>query len=216
MATILGIDEAGRGAVLGPLVIAGVLIDEKDEKTLKALGVKDSKMLTPEQREHLAPNIRRIAKDWIVLKITAKEIDEQRERINLNRIEAEKMAEIIKVMKADRAYVDAPQVSTGKFKALLQGLTKTETDIIAENYADTKYPVCSAASVLAKVERDAEVRKIEKQNGIKVRTGYPHDPDTIEFLERCNGKYPDFVRTSWVTITVMDGKRKQKGLKEFS
>lgn len=215
MTTILGIDEAGRGAVLGPLVIAGVVIDEADSKTLKALGVKDSKLLTPEQREQLAPNIRRIAKDWVVIKISAREIDQLRERINLNRIQAEKMAEIIRAMKADKAYIDAPQVSTGKFKLLLQGLTKTETELVVENYADKKYPVCSAASVLAKVERDAEVRKIEKQHGIRVRTGYPHDQDTIDFLKRCKGKYPDFVRTSWVTVTEMDGKRKQKALNEF-
>ena len=216
MATILGIDEAGRGAVIGPLVVAGVLIDEKDHNTLKALGVKDSKLLTPEQREHMAPNIRRIAKDWVVIKISAKEIDESRLRINLNKIEAEKMAEIIKAMKADTAYVDAPQVSTEKFRALLEGMAKNHTKIVAENYADKTYPVCSAASVLAKVERDAEVRKIEKQHGIKVRTGYPHDQDAIEFLKRCKGNYPDFVRKSWVTITDMDHKRKQKALKEFS
>lgn len=197
------------------MVIAGVIIDEADSRTLRALGVRDSKLLTPEQRERLAPNIRRIAKDWVVLKISAKEIDELRKRINLNKIEAEKMAEIIRAAKADTAIVDAPQVSTGKFKALLEGLAKNKTKIICENYADVKYPACSAASVIAKVERDAEVRKIEKQHGIKVRTGYPHDPDTIAFLKRCKGKYPDFVRTSWVTVAELAGKRKQKSLAEF-
>lgn len=110
MSTILGCDEAGRGAVIGPLVIAGVIIDEADSKALKALGVKDSKLLSPEQRERLAPNIKRIAKDWIVIKISAKEIDEMRKRINLNLIEAEKIAEIIRAANADTAIVDAPQV----------------------------------------------------------------------------------------------------------
>lgn len=98
---------------------------------------------------------------------------------------------------------------------LLEGLAKNRTKIVAENYADKKYPVCSAASVIAKVERDAEVRKIEKEHGIKVRTGYPHDPDTIAFLKRCNGEYPDFVRKSWVTIIDMESQRKQKALNQF-
>ncbi|MEM7821122.1 MAG: ribonuclease HII [Candidatus Aenigmatarchaeota archaeon] len=215
MATILGIDEAGRGAVIGPLVIAGVVIDEKDSKVLAALGVKDSKLLTPDKREALAPNIKRIAKDWIILKISAKEIDALRERINLNKIEAEKIAEIIRAAKADTAIIDTPQVSVSKFKTLLEGLVKNKTKIIAENYADKKYPVCSAASILAKVERDAEVRKIEKEHGIKVRTGYPHDPETIEFLKRCKGHYPDFVRKSWATVIELNGKSKQKSLGEF-
>lgn len=215
MTTVLGIDEAGRGAVIGPLVIAGVIVDEQDQKTLKALGVKDSKMLTPEKREALAPNIKRIAKDYIIIKITAQEIDEKRKRINLNRIEAEKMAEIIRAAKADVAIVDAPQVSTQKFRMVLEAMVKNNTKIIAENYADKKYPVCSAASVIAKVERDAEVRKIEKQHGIKVRTGYSHDPDTIAFLKRCKGDYPDFVRKSWATAINHSGKAKQKALGEF-
>lgn len=217
MATILGIDEAGRGSVIGPLVIGGVLIDEKDEAKLRRIGVRDSKMLTPRQREILYPKIKKIAKDYVSLKISAKEIDELRKIINLNKIEAAKMAQIIKTMKADRAYVDAPQVSTEKFKMILLALAKNKTEIIAENYADLKYPVVSAASVIAKVERDREIEKIKKRIKYDFGVGYPHDERTINFLKHLiqKGKYPDFVRKSWVTALEIKKGKEQKTLKEY-
>ena len=77
MSTILGIDEAGRGSVIGPMVIAGVMIDEKDSDKLKKIGVKDSKMLSPSQREKLYPLIKKIAKDYIALKVSAKKLTNQ-------------------------------------------------------------------------------------------------------------------------------------------
>lgn len=212
---ILGIDEAGRGAVIGPLLIAGALAEEKDLPKLKAIGVKDSKLLSPKQREKLYPQIKKILKDFVIIKISAKQIDELRKRINLNKIEAEKMAQIIKAVKADKAIVDAPQVSTEKFKDYLNALAKSKTEIIAENFADRKYVIVAAASILAKVERDREIREIEKKNKIFVRTGYPHDENTIIFLKSCKGKFPDFVRKSWITVQEMLKKKKQTTLKEF-
>ena len=175
---------------------------------LKAIGVKDSKLLTAEKREKLYPQIKKILKDFAIIKISAKQIDELRKRINLNKIEAEKMAQIIKVMRADKAIVDAPQVSTEKFKDYLNALAKNKTEIVAENFADRKYVIVAAASILAKVERDREIREIEKKNKIFVRTGYPHDENTINFLKSCKGRFPDFVRKSWVTVQEMIKKKK--------
>lgn len=217
MTTILGIDEAGRGSVIGPLVVAGVMIDEKDHEKLRSLGVKDSKMLTPEQRTKLYPLIKKIAKDYVALHISAKEIDELMKVKNLNVIEAERMAEIIKAMNADRAYVDAPQVSTGKFKAFLKKLAKNGTEIIAENKADVNHPVCSAASVIAKVERDAEVEKLKKLVGFDFGVGYSHDAKSIEFVKRAldQKKHLEFIRHSWLTVDDIKCKREQKTLKEY-
>lgn len=219
MATILGIDEAGRGAVIGPLVLAGVMIDEKDEQKLRDIGVKDSKMLKPEQRERMFEQIKAVAKDYAIVKISAKEIDEGRVIKNLNRLEAEKMGEIIRILKADRAYVDAPQVSTDKFKQYLLALAKNHTEIIAENYADKTYPVCSAASILAKVERDREIEELKKEVGYDFGVGYSHDERTINFLrhllDKHKGEFPDFVRKSWITAIDIKEKRAQKKLAEF-
>ena len=217
MTTILGIDEAGRGSVIGPMVLAGVLIDKKDENKLRKIGVKDSKLLSPLQRKRLYPLITKIAKDHVSIKISAKEIDELRKTTNLNKIEAEKMAQIIKTMKADTAYVDAPQVSTEKFKAILLALAKNKTEIISENYADLKYPVCSAASIIAKVERDKEVEKIKKIVGFDFGVGYSHDTRSIEFVKKAlkEKKYLEFIRHSWITVSDIKSKKEQKTLEEY-
>ena len=217
MTTILGIDEAGRGSVIGPMVIAGVMIDEKDEGKLRKIGAKDSKMLSPHQRERLYPLIKKIAKDYVALKVSAKEIDEMRKEKNLNIIEAEKMAQIIKALKADKAYVDTPQASTVKFKAILLNLAQNHTEIIAENYCDERYPVCSAASIIAKVERDSEVEKIKKIVGFDFGVGYSHDARSIEFVKKClkEKKFLEYIRQSWVTVDSLKSKKEQKSLKEY-
>ena len=217
MKTILGIDEAGRGSVIGPMVIAGVMIDEKDHEELRKMGVKDSKMLSPAQRRRIYPLIKKIAKDYVAIQVSAKEIDESRKEKNLNIIEAEKMAQIIKIMKADKAYVDTPQASTEKFKAILLNLAKNHTEIIAENYCDERYPVCSAASIIAKVERDREVEKIKKIVGFDFGVGYSHDARSIEFIKKSlkEKKNLEFIRHSWVTVDGLKSKKEQKTLKEY-
>ena len=206
-----------KGSVIGPLVVAGVMIDEKDESKLRNIGVKDSKMLSPRQREKLFPLIKKIAKDYVALKISAKEIDELRKEKNLNIIEAEKMAQIIKSLNADKAYVDTPQASTEKFKAILLNLAKNHTEIIAENYCDERYPVCSAASIIAKVERDKEVEKIKKIVGFDFGVGYSHDIRSINFVKKClkEKKHLEFIRHSWVTVDGLKSKKEQKSLKDF-
>jgi ribonuclease HII len=214
---LLGIDEAGRGSVVGPMMIAGAMIDEKDEHKLREIGVKDSKLLTPKRREQLYAELKKILKDYVVLKVSAQDIDELRKRKNLNLIEAERMAEIIRTMKADVAYVDAPQVSTGKFRDVLEALAKSSTRIVAENYADKKFPVCSAASILAKVERDADIEQIKRKVGVNFGVGYPHDERTISFVKEClkENRFMEYIRQSWVTVLEMKGKEKQKLLAEF-
>ncbi len=217
MTTILGIDEAGRGSVIGPMLLAGVLIDKKNENKLRKIGVKDSKLLSSLQRKRLYYLIKKIAKDYVSLKISAKEIDELRKTTNLNKMEAEKMAQIIKIMKADTAYVDAPQVSTEKFKAILLALAKNDTEIVAENYADLKYPVVSAASIIAKFERDREIEKIKKIVGFDFGVGYSHDVRSIEFVKKClkEKKHLEFIRHSWITVKDIKSKKEQKTLKEY-
>ena len=217
MTKILGIDEAGRGSVIGPMVLAGVLINKKHENKLRKIGVKDSKLLSPLQRKKLYYLIKKIAKDYVSLKISAKEIDDLRKTTNLNKMEAEKMAQIIKIMKADIAYVDAPQVSTEKFKGILLPLAKNDTEIIAENYADLKYPVVSAASIIAKFERDREIEKIKKIVKFDFGVGYSHDARSIEFVKKClkEKKHLEFLRHSWVTVKDIKSKKEQKTLKEY-
>ncbi len=208
---------AQRGAVVGPLVVAGAVCEEKDLEKLKAIGVKDSKLLTPEQREKIYSKLKKILKDWACLKISAQQIDELRKIKNLNVIEAEHMAQIIKALGADVAYVDAPQVSTEKFKNVLLALAKNHTKIISENYADKKYVIVGAASILAKVERDAEIKKIKKLVGEDFGVGYSHDQNTRKFVEKClrEKKHLEWIRHSWETVKEMNEERQMKSLKNF-
>lgn len=214
---VLGIDEAGRGAIIGPLVIAGALIEEEKLSKMKEIGVKDSKLLTPMQREKLYDKIIKLLKDFTIIKISAKDIDEMMKIKNLNRIECEKMAEIIKTLSPDVAYLDAPQVNIEKFKEYVSSLAKNDTKIIAENYADRKYVIVAAASIIAKVERDREVERIKKITNTDFGVGYPHDEKTIMFVRNCikTGKYLEYVRKSWVTFSNLSGEEKQKKLSEY-
>ncbi len=214
---ILGIDEAGRGSVIGPMVFGGVVLEKKDLRKLKEINVKDSKLLTAKQREELYPLIKKIAKDYVTLKVSAQEIDELRKRINLNKIEAEKIAQIIKTMGADEAYVDAPQVSTGKFKKILEELAKNHTKLIVENYADSKYRICGAASILAKVERDEEIQRLKEKTKFDLGVGYSHDERSREFVRRFmdHKKFSKYIRHSWVTVSDIREEKEQKNLGDF-
>lgn len=200
---ILGIDDAGRGAVIGPLVIAGVLMKEEDIPKLVQLGVKDSKLLSPRRRELLAVEIKRIALKHSVIKLSPKDIDKVvqtgRKLHKLNRLEAQTMAKVIELLKPDIAYVDASDVLEERFKKHISECLPFKVEIISEHKADRKYPIVSAASIIAKVERDKEIAELKEKHG-DFGCGYPTDPKTISFLRRCLkkfGEYPDFVRKSW-------------------
>ncbi len=216
---ILGIDEAGKGAVVGSLFIGGALITEDKKAELRRLGVKDSKDIAPDKRDGMENGIKSIVDDFIVLEIPANKIDELREEMNLNQIEVVKMAEMINKLKPDVVIIDSPQASTEKFASYVRAkLDNKDIEIICENKADEKYPPVSAASVLAKVSRDRSIRNLEEELGVELRSGYPHENVVIKHLEEVwdrEGKWPDYVRKSWNTAIKIVGKKEQKGLQDF-
>ncbi|MDH4221386.1 MAG: ribonuclease HII [Candidatus Bathyarchaeota archaeon] len=200
---IAGVDEAGRGPIIGPLVVAGVLLDEKDLPKLMYLGVKDSKRLLPRRREELAAEIKELALKYHVAMLSPAEIDrvvETGKKLHkLNRLEAQTMAKVIKILKPDVAYVDASDVLADRFKQHIAENLTFKVQIISEHKADVKYPIVSAASIIAKVERDRALSALQEKYG-NMGCGYATDHNTIKFLEkwiRTFGFYPDFVRKSW-------------------
>ena len=198
---ILGIDEAGRGPVIGPLVIAGVMVDEEGLKRLIGLGVKDSKKLSPLQRNELYQGIIGFAATHVV-KIQAKELDRLMVRKGLNEIEAKHFAEIIEKTAPIKAYVDAADVSPRNFELMIRGHLKALPALVVEHKADERYPVVSAASIVAKVERDREISALHKIYG-DFGSGYPSDPKTNAFLNTCfqkNRSFPECVRKKWKTV----------------
>ncbi|WP_407421203.1 ribonuclease HII [Methanobrevibacter sp.] len=201
---ILGIDEAGRGSVLGPLVIAGVIIPEKMNKILERMGVKDSKRLAPHRRTILSRKLKKMF-DYDIVVISALEIDQMRaDGINLNDIEKNAMRDLIIKMNPEKAIVDAVDVKAERFQDSL--CKSTDVDVVAEHKADDKYIQVSAASIIAKAERDAQIEEINKEY-IKmggIGSGYPSDPTTKEFLTNFTyDEMPDFVRRSWATVSKM-------------
>lgn len=203
---VAGVDDAGRGSAIGPLVIAGVLMKEQDLPKLVGLGVRDSKLLTPHRREILAPQIKQIAESHAIVKLAPSEIDEVvfngRKLRKLNWLEAQTMAKVLQTLRPDKAYVDASDVLEERFKQDILDCLPFKISIVSEHKADKTYPIVSAASIIAKVERDKEIAKLADKYG-DFGSGYPSDPRTTAFLMKCIRKmeeYPDFVRKSWKPV----------------
>ena len=200
---VAGVDEAGRGCVIGPLVVAGVLVKAENLPLLVELGVKDSKLLTAKKREALFPEILRLSESHHIVKVLPYEIDEavrsNRRLHKLNRLEAQTMAKIIQTLKPDEAYVDAADVLEYRFKNHIRECLTIKTRIISKHKADRIYPVVSAASIIAKVTRDHEIADLREKYG-DFGSGYLTDDKTMIFLKQLlekNHEYPSCVRKSW-------------------
>src|SRR3989338_7431140 len=143
---IAGIDEAGRGPCLGPLVMAIALIDKQDEERLVELGVKDSKMLSVKERERQFPQIKGMVLESHTSHINADEIDALIERKSLNEIEAMHAAKLISLLsrKPDVVYVDSPDVVMSEFAKRIGKFLPFPVKIISEHKADVNYPIVSA------------------------------------------------------------------------
>ncbi|MFW5990776.1 MAG: ribonuclease HII [Candidatus Nanoarchaeia archaeon] len=214
MGLICGIDEAGRGPVIGPMIMAGVLIDEKKTTALSELGVKDSKLIPKEKRELLYDKILKIVHKFHIIVLTPKEIDDAllSENMNLNWLEAKAQAEILEKLSPKKAYIDCPSVNTEAFCNYLKGNLAHQVEIVMEHGADKKYLAASAASILAKVTRDREIKKLQHEHG-DFGSGYPSDAKTKEFIKD-NHELPIF-RRSWKPWQKIQESKKQRSLGDF-
>jgi ribonuclease HII len=201
---IMGVDEAGRGPVIGPMVICCAAVADKRLREVKALGVKDSKLLTPKKRLELSASIREICK-YELLVLEPGQIDARvPDEATINQLEAECFARVIRAMgsKPKVVYLDACDVNAERFGINVKKGLDFEVEIVSRHKADRDYPIVSAASILAKVHRDALVEAISESIGEDVGSGYPNDPVTIEFLKsyyKKNKSMPPFVRQTWKT-----------------
>jgi len=216
MAIVCGIDDAGRGPVIGPMVLAGALINGNDLQKLKELGVKDSKLLSPKKREELYNHIISLAKNYKIIVVSPEEIDQalESDTSNLNILESKKFAQIINVLKPEKTIVDCPSNNIVAYTSYLKTLLKVDTKLECHHKADFKFIEVGCASILAKVTRDREIEKIQKRIKIDFGSGYPSDPLTKEFLKKNWNKYPDIFRHSWATFKeVSEGKSSKKQMK---
>ncbi|MDR0912882.1 MAG: ribonuclease HII [Methanobrevibacter sp.] len=207
---ILGIDEAGRGPVIGPLVVAGVIIPDEKLKILERMGVRDSKRLTENRRTILSRKLKNMF-DYEIVEISAKDIDDLRSKeINLNKIERMAIVKIIDKIAIehdfDLAIIDSLDIKPERLKYQLEFEVSDDIEIIAEHKADDNYLQVAAASIIAKNRRDEEIKKLKKEYRKigDIGSGYPSDPKTKEFLTNFSfDEMPEIVRRSWKTVTKM-------------
>jgi ribonuclease HII len=192
---IAGLDEAGRGSVLGSLFIACVAMNPED---LKKIPVKDSKKLSEKKREELYKLIKE--KGIIsITEISAKSITSlQDSGTNLNRIEvlgfADCIKEINKTTTISQYYVDAADIKAERFGVHINDCLKSPVPIISEHKADDKYAIVSAASIVAKHFREKNVKSLQYKLG-DIGSGYPHKK-TMDWIHE-NGYYGKYVRKNW-------------------
>jgi ribonuclease HII len=215
MVKILGIDEAGRGPVIGPMIIAGVMVHDGKEAELGA--VKDSKLLAHKKRIELNHLIQAHS-EFKIIEVSPKEIDKavnSKDGMNLNWLEAHKQAEIIDSLNPDTAIIDCPSPNCKAYEEYLRNLLKNkDVKLIVENKADVNYPICSAASIIAKVKREEEMDKIKKKYG-DTGPGYPANEVTKKFVKENWEKHPEIFRKSWSTFKKYEKMKNQKNLEEF-
>ncbi len=211
---ICGVDEAGKGSVLGPMVVAAVGAPSED--ALDDLGVKDSKILSAKERERLYSLIRKRCKVATV-RLDANEIDAIRTEMTMNAAVARAHAQVITKLSPHCAYVDACDVNIFRYAEMVKSHLDNHCEIVSEHHADAKFAVVSAASIVAKVTRDRAIVTLSKKYG-ELGSGYPSDPVTIRFLNNWIDDHrvpPPIARKSWKTVSAILARRSQKSLMDF-
>lgn len=192
-----GIDEAGRGPLIGPMVIGKVC---GEPEILRQLGARDSKLIKASRREAIFEELVEHAENIDYIIIPEETIDSYVNKNQLNHMEAEYMALLID--RENKYIVDCPDTDENRFRSLLISLTGNEK-IIAKHKADFYYPEVGAASIVAKVIREREIEKIKSEIG-EFGSGYPSDPRTIEFVRKYyqdKHQLPPHIRKTWKTLT---------------
>jgi ribonuclease HII len=198
---MIGVDEAGKGAVVGSMYVAAVDFGAD-------FGVPDSKRLGSDERERLAARVREGCEVGVV-EITADEVDAYvGEGGGMNDLMVEAHARAVEALDASgRVICDASDVSAERFARRVG--ERVEGPVDAEHGADETYDAVGAASVVAKVERDAGVSSYD------AGSGYPGDPATVEYLREEAPGYPGHVRESWSTSERIAREKEQTSVEDF-
>lgn len=217
---LAGVDDATKCPCIGSIFLVGVIAAEKTIENWQKIGVKDSKLIAFRKREKLAKIIKKTAIGYVIEQITPQMIDNK--DFNLNEWE---MLVLLKIMKklqkygtAEKVYVDNWETTLKGFNRRLKSIKKyslrkklvkykfrinrkniSAINFIPEHYADEKYTVVGAASILAKSASDFQYRKYRKIFG-NFGSGNPGDPKTRLFVWQTRHNPPHIVRQSWETF----------------
>lgn len=220
MTKVLGIDEAGRGPVIGSMFVGGFLVEEERIEELEELGVRDSKKLSDRRRDLMDEELPGIGETFLK-EVTASEIDKLREVMSLNDIEIQAFTDVIAGTGADKVIVDLPEPNAERFvRKLKKELPARFEDVefVAEHGADDEYPVVSAASIVAKSARERHVEELKDKYGFDFKSGYPHDEEVTEFMHKYleeYGELPEETRRSWSTAQRVLKEHEQGELDDF-
>ncbi len=197
---IAGIDEAGKGSVIGPLIVCGFACEEDKIPLLREMGVRDSKKIQKKKRELIAKDLMRRF-DYRILAISAKEINTRMETETINEILRDCCLKLIKEIDAKIFYVDSFDVKPERLSKWLE--ERTSKKVFAVHKGE-QYEVVAAASIIAKYERDRLIEKLKEEFG-DFGSGYPSDKKTVEWLkENLNA---EIVRRKWKTLLKVNQKR---------
>ncbi len=152
LVNIAGMDEAGRGALAGPVAVGVVILPDVPNLSRSLAGVRDSKQMTPKQRESLAPRIREIARFWSIAFASAEEID------SMGIVAATRLA----ALHALEDLPIFPDYLLTDFRLELPELDIPQTSLVK---GDARCLSIAAASVLAKTARDTLMRDLDTLYG---------------------------------------------------
>jgi ribonuclease HII len=206
-----GVDEAGRGSIIGPLVVAGISIKESRIAQLSEMGVKDSKVLTAKARARLFGQIMKVADSVCIRKVDPAQVDGSVSHRGLNKLEARVMASVINDIGADEVYVDCCDVNPERYRCYISEHLNCRSKVHSMHHADSTNVVVSAASIVAKITRDQEIQLIRNRYR-SIGSGYPSDEQTMRFIRRWvakNGCAPEFARKSWKPLRLILGQTAQ-------
>ena len=202
-----GVDEAGRGSIIGPLVVAGIGIREGKLAQLRKMGVRDSKTLTPKARAKLFGEIIKTVDSICIRKVEPDEVDGSVVLHGLNKLEARVMANVIDSIGADEVYVDCCDVNPTRYReSIAERLSCHPKRLHSLHHADSLNVAVSAASIIAKITRDQEIQELRNKYGPEIGSGYPSDAMTMEFIRSWvekKGQAPEFARKSWTPLRLI-------------
>lgn len=210
-----GVDEAGKGPVLGSMFAAAVLADPAAVPD----GVADSKRLTPARRQELDAMLREHPDVRIgVAEIPPDVIDDPETDMNTLTVRAQAEALSQVATEAVTGLLDAGDTDEARFAARVRERVDGSIRVDAEHGADDSDALVAAASIVAKVERDAHVEALATAYDADLGSGYPSDETTIGFLSDFiaeEGRLPDCARGSWATSQRLLARAEQSGLDQF-
>ncbi len=207
---LLGLDEAGRGSVLGPLVV-GAFAVRGDPDTVRArlreLGARDSKTLLPARRSEILPVLRKQGRA-ATARAEPSLIDRHVAEGGLNRLELTLMARLVLELRPSEVYVDACDPDAERFGRQLRdavGEKGLSVEVVSRHKADRDDPIVGAASIVAKVTRDRAIERLRRAEGREIGSGYPSDEVTRGHLRELlrQKKLPPYVRRSWSTVDTL-------------